>query len=50
MMRIEEGDLVLGPSVMTARLRCLETGQRISDYIIPGGRFTQVFAKLAASG
>jgi predicted SprT family Zn-dependent metalloprotease len=27
-----------------------ETGQKMSDYVIPGGRFTQAFAKLAASG
>ena len=26
------------------------TGQRMSDYIIPGGPFTQAFAKLAAIG
>jgi hypothetical protein len=27
-----------------------ETGQRMSDYIIPGGPFTMAFAKLAATG
>jgi predicted SprT family Zn-dependent metalloprotease len=27
-----------------------ETGQRMADYIIPGGRFTRAFAKLAATG
>jgi predicted SprT family Zn-dependent metalloprotease len=27
-----------------------ETGQHMSDYIIPGGRFTRAFAKLAATG
>src|SRR5262249_16631685 len=27
-----------------------ETGQKMSDYVIPGGPFTQAFAKLAASG
>jgi hypothetical protein len=27
-----------------------ETGQRMSDYIIPGGAFTLAFAKLAATG
>jgi predicted SprT family Zn-dependent metalloprotease len=27
-----------------------ETGQKMSDYIIPGGAFTQAFARLAASG
>jgi hypothetical protein len=27
-----------------------ETGQRMSDYIIPGGSFTQAFATLAKTG
>jgi hypothetical protein len=27
-----------------------ETGQRMSDYIIPGGPFTKAYADLAASG
>jgi hypothetical protein len=27
-----------------------ETGQRMRDYVIPGGAFTQAFAKLAATG
>jgi hypothetical protein len=27
-----------------------ETGQRMSDYIIPGGRFDQSYDKLAATG
>jgi hypothetical protein len=27
-----------------------ETGQRMSDYIIPGGPFTKAYARLAAKG
>jgi len=27
-----------------------ETGQRMGDYVIPGGPFTKTFAKLAAKG
>ena len=27
-----------------------ETGQRMSDYVVPGGPFTKAFAKLAANG
>ena len=48
MGRENEGDRLA--AVSTGMVGGKETGQRMADYIIPGGAFTRAFARLAAAG